>query len=167
MELFSHEKYNSKMVEIADIHKDFKRGIDHIGISASFVVHDGKGRILLQKRGPHARDENGRWDVGGGAIEFGESIDEAVRREIKEELCTEPIDIQFLTVYDAFREHNGTNTHWIAIMHSVQVDPNNVKIGEPHKIEEIGWFKSTNLPSPLHTQFWKSFQVAHDLGIVL
>ena len=74
------------MTHIADEKKDLRRGIDHIGVSASFVVHDGKGRVLLQKRGAGARDENGRWDVGGGAIEFGESIDETVRREIKEEL---------------------------------------------------------------------------------
>ena len=154
------------MTHIADEKKDLRRGIDHIGVSASFVVHDGKGRVLLQKRGAGARDENGRWDVGGGAIEFGESIDETVRREIKEELCTEPINIQFLTVYDAFREHGKDNTHWIAIMHAVEVNPKHVKIGEPHKIDELGWFTSDNLPSPLHSQFWKSYQVALDTGIV-
>ncbi|MFZ1812332.1 MAG: NUDIX domain-containing protein [Candidatus Saccharimonadales bacterium] len=146
--------------------KDLRRGIDHVGVSASFVVHDGKGRVLLQKRGAGARDENGRRDVGGGAIEFGESIDEAVKREIQEELCTEPIDVQFLTVYDAFREHNGVTTHWIAIMHAVEVDPNQVKIGEPDKIDELAWFTSDNLPSPLHSQFWKSYQVALDTGLV-
>lgn len=154
------------MIKIADTHTDLRRGVDHIGISASFVVHDGKGNVLLQKRGPGARDENGRWDVGGGAIEFGESIDEAVKREIKEELCVEPIDIQFLTVYDAFREFDGIKTHWIAIMHAVQVDPSQVKIGEPEKIEALDWFKSDALPSPLHSQFWRSYQVALDMGII-
>lgn len=145
---------------------DLRRGIDHVGVSASFVVHDGKGRVLLQKRGAGARDENGRWDVGGGAIEFGESIDEAVKREIKEELCTEPIDVQFLTVYDAFRKHKGVTTHWVAIMHAVQVNPDQVRIGEPDKIDELAWFTSDNLPSPLHSQFWKSYQVALDKGLV-
>lgn len=154
------------MVRIADDKTDLRRGIDHIGVSASFVIHDGKGRVLLQKRGAKARDENGNWDVGGGAIEFGEPIDEAVRREIKEELCCNPVDIQFMTVYDAFRDLSGDRTHWIAIMHAVQVDPAQVSIGEPHKIDEIGWFTSDSLPSPLHSQFWRSYQVALDLGIV-
>ncbi|GAC1370740.1 MAG: hypothetical protein NVSMB39_3930 [Candidatus Saccharimonadales bacterium] len=143
------------------------RGVDHIGVSASFIVHDGQGNILLQKRGEQSRDERGKWDVGGGAIEFGESVDEAVRREIKEELLAEPLEIKFLTAYDAHRPlDDGTPTHWIAIMHTVQVDPAAVGIGEPHKIAEIGWFTSKNLPAPLHSQFWKSYQIALDKGIV-
>lgn len=159
--------YTNNMVKVASNQTDLRRGVDHIGISASFIVHDGKGNILLQQRGPKARDEQGRWDVGGGAIEFGESIDETVRREIKEELCCEALDIQFLTVYDAHRElDDGTKTHWIAIMHAVQVDPKEVKIGEPHKISQLGWFTSKNLPEPLHSQFHKSFQIALKAGLI-
>ena len=154
------------MVKVAAGSVDLRRGIDHIGVSASFIIHDGKGNILLQKRGAKARDENGRWDVGGGAIEFGESIDVAVKREVKEELSTEPLEIEFMTVYDAHRKHNNEKTHWIALMHAVRVDPAKVRIGEPEKIDEIGWFLSSNLPSPLHSQFWKSYRVALKLGIV-
>ena len=154
------------MVKVAGNKVDLRRGIDHIGVSASFIIHDGKGRVLLNKRGPGARDENGRWDVGGGAIEFGEPIIDAVKREIMEELCVEPLEIKFLTIYDAFREIDGVNTHWVTVMHSVLVDPKNVKIGEPEKIDAVDWFTSDNLPSPLHSQFWKSFQVALDQGLV-
>lgn len=143
-----------------------RKGIDYIGVSASFIVHDGNGRILLHMRGAEAQDENGRWDVGGGSIEFGETIVETVRREIKEELCAKALDIEFLTVYDAFRELGGHKTHWIAIMHTVRVDPAEVQIGEPHKMAELGWFTSDILPSPLHSQFWKSYQIALDSGIV-
>lgn len=145
---------------------DKRRGIDHIGVSASFVVHDGQGNILLQKRGEHSRDEQGNWDIGGGAIEFGETIEQAIRREIMEELCTEVIELEFLTVYDAHRFHGGTQTHWVAIIYAALVDPERVKIGEPHKIEEIGWFTSRNLPEPLHSQFHKSFEVAKTRGII-
>ena len=153
--------------KVASDKVDLRRGVDHIGVSASFVVHDGQGRVLLQKRGTKARDEQGKWDVGGGAIEFGESIDEAVRREIKEELCVDPLDVEFLCVYDPHRVlDDGTPTHWITIMHTVKVDPKKVKIGEPHKIEELGWFYSNELPKPLHSQFWRSYQVALDRGIV-
>ena len=53
---------------------------------------------------------------------------------------------------DVHREHNGTKTHWIALDHKVLVDRGKVKNGEPHKFDEIGWFKLDNLPSPLHSQ---------------
>ena len=142
-------------------------GVDYIGVSASFIIHDGNGRVLLQKRGPKARDERGTWDVGGGAIEFGESIDEAVRREVTEEILAQPLEIEFLTAYDAHRAlEDGTPTHWVAIMYTVRVDPAAVGIGEPHKISELDWFNSTNLPAPLHSQFWKSYQIALARGIV-
>lgn len=153
-------------VKVADENMDLRRGIDHIGVSASFIVHDGIGNILLQKRGQKARDEQGAWDIGGGAIEFGETIDEAVRREVMEELCCTPVDIEFLMVYDAHRQYQGKNTHWIAIIYTVLVNPKDVEIGEPDKIDELGWFTSKSLPSPLHSQFYKSFDVAVADGII-
>lgn len=145
---------------------DLRRGIDHIGVSIACIVHDGQGNMLLMKRGPKARDERGRWDVLGGAIEFGEPIEDAIRREAKEELCTDALDIEFITAYDAHREHEGKQTHWIALVHAVLVDPSKVKIGEPHKISEISWFNSENLPSPRHSQFDKSFKFAVSAGLV-
>jgi len=33
-------------------------------------------------------------------------------------------------------------------------------IGEPAKIDKIGWFRSNNLPAPLRSQFQKSYKVA-------
>ena len=48
------------MTHIADEKKDLRRGIDHIGVSASFVVHDGKGRIS------RARGVRKCHDVDGG-----------------------------------------------------------------------------------------------------
>jgi 8-oxo-dGTP diphosphatase len=47
------------------------------------VVHDAAGRLLLIQRGhdPH----RGRWSLPGGRIEAGESAEEAVVREVREE----------------------------------------------------------------------------------
>ena len=130
------------------------------------MIHDGNGRLLLMKRGPKARDERGRWDVCGGAIEFSEQVMDAVHREVKEELCTEPLEVEFVTAYDAHREHEGKATHWVQLVHAVKVNPETVKIGEPHKIAELGWFSAQDLPVPLHSQFHKSFAHARKIGIV-
>ena len=47
------------------------------------VVHDGHGRLLLVRRGhePH----RGRWSLPGGRVEAGESAEQAVEREVREE----------------------------------------------------------------------------------
>lgn len=153
-------------MSVADEKIDLRRGVDHIGISAAAIIHDGHGKILLMQRGPKARDENGRWDICGGAIEFGESIDEALEREIGEELCTKPLEIDFLLAYDAHREHNGDKTHWICLLHAAQVDPATVKIGEPDKISAIGWFGLDDIPSPPHSMLHKALAAAQQAGII-
>jgi len=154
------------MVKVASRKVDLKRGVDHIGVCVCFLIHDGKGNLMLHKRGTGARDENGRWDIGGGAIEFGEKIEDAVRREIKEEFKCPVLDMEFLTAYEAQRRHDGQDTHWIALVHSVRVDPTQVKNGEPKKIESIGWFNRKTLPSPLHSQFDKTYKVAIENNII-
>ena len=143
-----------------------RRGHDFIGVSAVALVHDGQGNLLLQKRGLQARDERGAWDFCGGAIELGDTIEETIRKELQEELCTIPVDMQFLTAYDAHRLSEGERTHWVAIVYAVKVDPATLSIGEPHKISELGWFTAATLPKTLHSQFQKSFAVAARLGII-
>ena len=91
------------MTQVADDHIDLRRGIDHIGVTVCVLVHDGEGNLLLMKRGPKARDENGRWDIVGGALEFGEKITDAVKREMAEELCTDPEEVEYhFTIMSTF-----------------------------------------------------------------
>jgi ADP-ribose pyrophosphatase YjhB (NUDIX family) len=47
---------------------------------ASAIVADNRGRILLQRR-----SDNGRWALPGGLMDIGESIAEAIAREVQEE----------------------------------------------------------------------------------
>ncbi|HSX37149.1 MAG TPA: NUDIX domain-containing protein [Patescibacteria group bacterium] len=146
--------------------KNKRRGFDYIGVTVASLLHDGQGKFLLQKRGPEARDEQGSWDACAGALEHGETIESAIRRELKEELCAEPLDIKFIGAGEAHRTHGGKPTHWVWLLHAVQVDPKSIKIGEPHKIAEVGWFSYDNLPSPLHSQIPPALQLAHEQGII-
>lgn len=148
-------------ISIAEEHIDRLRGFDYIGVTINFIVHDGNGNILLQKRSKNCRDEIGRWDIGGGAVEFGETLDEAVIREIREEYCTEPIKMELNKVFTALRKHEGKQTHWIGINYTVLVDPDTVSIGEPHKADELGWFGLKTLPTPMHSMF----PVAHEIAL--
>ena len=128
-------------------------GIDCIGVVACAMVHDGNGKILLMKRGKNARDEHGRWDICAGAIDFGETIEACLNRELKEELCTIANEIKFLSAGEAHRDQNGVNTHWVYLLYAVRVNEDSVKLGEPDKFDDFGWFNLNTLPTPMHSQF--------------
>ena len=146
---------------------DLRRGVDFIGVTCSFVCHDGQGKVLLHKRSQNCRDEQGRWDNGGGAHEFGDTIEHTVIREIQEEYGVTPTDLQFVKVYDALRTlEDGTPTHWVAVVFAARVEPEKARNNEPHKIDDIGWFTLENLPGPLHSQTFHTLESVHAAGII-
>lgn len=129
-----------------------KKGEDYTGVSVIYLCHDGHGNFLLAKRGKNCRDENGRWDIGGGGLEFNDTVEETLKKEIKEEYSTEVLNFEFLGYRDVHREQNGKKTHWIALDFKVLVDRDKVKNGEPHKFDDVKWFKLDEFPEPLHSQ---------------
>lgn len=56
-----------------------------IDIVAKAIVMDDKGNCLLLRRGPTHPDMAGQPDLPGGLVDPGESVDQAVKREIIEE----------------------------------------------------------------------------------
>ncbi len=138
---------------MSDEHQDLKKGVDFIGANCIFYCHDGAGHVLLHKRSQNCRDEQGTWDCGGGAMRFGESFEDTVRREVQEEYGVDPIEVVYVKSRSIVRENGGDKTHWIANLHLVLVDRQQVKIGEPEKIDKIGWFDFDRLPQPLHSGF--------------
>ena len=132
-----------------------KKGVDHTGITIVYFCHDGNGNFVMSKRGNHARDEQGRWDIGGGGLEFLDTVENTIRKEIAEEYCTDVIDFEFLGYRDVHREHDGYPTHWIALDFKVLVDPAKVRNGEPHKFDAVEWFTLQTVPENIHSQLPK------------
>lgn len=131
-----------------------KKGIDYIGVAVVPFAHDGQGNYVLGLRTENCRDEHNRWEpTGGGGLEHGESIEEAIKREVKEEIGTTPFNLEYLGVREVFREHDGQKTHWLAFDYKVEVKPEEVKIMEPHMCAELRWCKIDEIPEPMHSQF--------------
>jgi len=85
-------------------------------------------------------------------LKVGEDPIEAVAREIKEEYCADAKDIQLVSVKNVLRtREDGVQTHWLALLHVAQVDPEQVKIGEPTEMDDIGWFVPDEFPDPMHS----------------
>ncbi|WIM99216.1 NUDIX domain-containing protein [Actinoplanes oblitus] len=131
-------------------------------VSCVFVCHDGAGRILLAKRSGQARDEPGTWDCGAGALEFGETFEAAVTREVVEEYVARPLEITQLGVRNVLRE--DPPSHWVAVVFAVRVDPAAVRIGEPHKFDELTWCAPDDLPSPRHSQLSATLALLETAG---
>ena len=112
----------------------------------------------MAKRSNNARDEQGRWDIGGGGLKWDNTaIDNAIR-EIEEEYSVTPLNISFLGYRDVFRQlPDGTPNHWLALDFIALVDRQKVKINEPEIFDDSGWFTLNNLPSPLHSQLHNIF----------
>ena len=68
------------------------------------VVHlhlfDSSGRIYLQQRPLWKDIQPGKWDTAvGGHIDYGETVDAALRRETQEELGLTGLSVEFLLKY--------------------------------------------------------------------
>ena len=65
----------------------------HIEVVAA-IIHDDEGRIFAAQRG--YGDWKDWWEFPGGKIEYGENIEDALKREILEELETHIVIEQLL-----------------------------------------------------------------------
>lgn len=141
---------------------ELQKGIDHTGITVVFFCHDGKGNFLFNKRSQNCRDEHGCWDPGGGALEYNERVEDRLKKEVEEEYCSEIITHDFLGYYDVFRNNADLSTHWIALIFKVHINADTVANGEPHKFDELEWFRLDNLPEPLHSHALPILQTYRD-----
>ena len=69
------------------------------------VVHlhlfNGRGELYLQKRPAWKDIQPGRWDTAvGGHVDCGETVEEALRREVREELGVEGFRPERIAVYE-------------------------------------------------------------------
>ena len=129
-----------------------EKGRDYPGITATFICHDGNGHYLFSKRSAHCRDEHGCWEPGGGGVEFGERLEDALARELMEEYGVLPLEFEFMGFRDVHRQDERGKSHWIGFDYKILADRNAVKNCEPLMIDALDWFSLENLPTPLHSQ---------------
>ncbi|MHC5060247.1 MAG: NUDIX hydrolase [Planctomycetota bacterium] len=75
------------------------------------LITDGQGRLLVTVR--KAEPAKGTWDLPGGFTDPGESVEETVRREIKEELGLDIISMRYFCSFPNIYEFGGRRwTMW-------------------------------------------------------
>jgi 8-oxo-dGTP diphosphatase len=121
-----------------------KKGIDYIGVGVGAIISNPEGKVFLAKRGKQARNESGKWEFPGGGVEFGETLEHALMREVMEEYGFEVEVQELLDVVNHLIPDE--EQHWVSPTFLCRYKCGSPRIREPHKCDEIGWFELDRVP---------------------
>ena len=113
--------------------------------SVAAAIYDEEGRLLLQEK------EGEAWSLPAGAIEPGETPEEAVRREVLEEtgLTIDPEKV--LGVFGGrdfrYRYPNGDEVEYMIVLYRCRlVEKKEVDISLDQETKSIGYVSKQNMP---------------------
>lgn len=120
-----------------------------LGVCA--VIFDEAGRVLLTRR----RD-NDLWCLPGGAFETGESVKEAVVREVEEETGLKVEPLQLIGVYsspDRMSQYADGNRYQLVVLSFRCRVIGGVEKPATDETTDIGYFACDALPQMVSTQY--------------
>jgi 8-oxo-dGTP diphosphatase len=117
----------------------------NILVAVGAVIEDDKGRILLVK---HKRERagywQGKWICPGGGLEFGEDIEQGIKREIREETNLEIELVRPLVPFDRIvKEDGATSLHVIYVDYIARLVGGEVKVGSD--AGEASWVEKKDI----------------------
>lgn len=125
-----------------------QKGVDFIGVGVGAIIFNNEGKVLIAQRGQKAKNDVGKWEFPGGSVEFAETLENAIKREIKEELDIEIKVIELLHVVDHFLIEK--KQHWVAPSYIAKLISGVAKINEPEKCSNFKWVNFSQIdPSTL------------------
>jgi len=89
------------------------------GVAA--IIRDAEGRLLLQRR-----SDNGLWGLPGGSVEIGESVRDAIVREVREETGLTVEVVRLVGVYSdpkiqIVRYPDGNVVHYVSLLFACRI----------------------------------------------
>lgn len=130
------------MSYISELRK--KVGHDPIFMPAACGFLYRGGKIGLQLRA-----DNHKWGSSGGGMEFGETMEQTLSRELKEELDIFPVKTTFIGIYAGESRHcfypNQDEAYCIVVAYLVEDFIGKIKIDQTEVIK-FGWFTPEKLP---------------------
>ncbi|TQR19463.1 NUDIX hydrolase [Psychrobacillus vulpis] len=113
---------------------------------AYVLLHDEQGKNVLMVK--NTGEKSSYYTLPGGAVEYGETLEEAAIREVKEETG---LDVQInglFTVCEAFFGDIGH--HAIFFTFYGKIISGEINISLPDEIEEISWMESQKAEEFMH-----------------
>ena len=123
-----------------------------VGVGA-ILVQDGK--ILLEKRkNPPGK---GQWSVPGGLVELGESIEQAVLREVKEETGLEVEKPKHIDIVDNvdLDEQGKVRYHFVIVDYFVKLKSGTARAASD--AEDVRWIQLSDVEKYDLTRTFRAF----------
>jgi mutator protein MutT len=110
-------------------------------VSVKAVIKNGDGKVFVvkeQHEGASPKPEYHRWELPGGGIDHGETVEEALKRELKEEVGVSGVKLKMKLLGHNIRYVELVPTYKLDIFYLVEVDNNfSPIVGED--VKEIAW----------------------------
>lgn len=111
------------------------------------VMIKRENKVLMGlRRGSHGA---GEWCFPGGHLDFGETMEECARREVKEETGLDVSEIKLICVADEMRYIKIEGKHYVMIGFFGEYLGGEPETMEPEKFKEWKWFDLDDLPKNL------------------
>ncbi len=111
-------------------------------VTVRAIIIDRQGRMLVVKRSNTDPLYSGKWDLPGGRVEAGETVETALGRETMEEVGLHLVDPRLFFATSDVR--SGISKTWIFFVATLQKDAD-VALGDEH--DEYKWIQPSTLPT--------------------
>lgn len=142
--------------EASDFREAHLRDRDFLGVFA--VIRRGDRILMVEnERVVHGRRTT-TWDLPGGQVEPGEMLDDALRRELREETSLDVAGpLAFLFVQEGERRERGRRRFaWRSFFFAAE--DGGAEPVASHEIRAVGWFTRDELHALLDAPYHDSFR---------
>lgn len=140
------------------VEKDTRENVHKLGLLHSEVaafIYTDTGKVILQKRKSNKATYAGVWSVTGGHVLAGENNEEAIIREIKEELNLniEKEKVIFVTTYKSKKVKDDVINNKFFSIYNVEISENQFETIEIQKeeLEDIKLFSIEEIESIMNS----------------
>ena len=121
---------------------DLRKVVGHAPLlqaGASIIVENENGQVLLEKR-----TDNHQWGYAGGSIELGETVEEAAKRELFEEMGLVADEMELFYINSGEETHyiypNGDEVYNVEIIYIKR---------QEEEVEELKFFDVDDIPEDI------------------